>query len=196
MLPLEPAQTEEKKLTVERNVPSDALYKAWHMGSRISKDYPALDLITDLLAGGESGRLYNRLVRDKNLFSEINAYVTSDIDPGLVIMSGKLMRGTDIMKAEEAVNEVINELKDSALTDYELEKVKNRFESSVVISNTSILNKAMNLSMYELLGDPDLVNREVESNRAVSREMVRESAIKYLSPENCTTLFYLSASKK
>jgi len=196
MLPLEPAQTEEKKLTVERNVPSDALYKAWHMGSRISKDYPALDLITDLLAGGESGRLYNRLVRDKNLFSEINAYVTSDIDPGLVIMSGKLMRGTDIMKAEEAVNEVINELKDSALTDYELEKVKNRFESSVVISNTSILNKAMNLSMYELLGDPDLVNREVESNRAVSREMVRKSAIKYLSPENCTTLFYLSASKK
>jgi len=152
--------------------------------------------MTDLLAGGESGRLYNRLVRDKNLFSEINAYITSDIDPGLVIMSGKLMNGTDIFKAEKAVNEVINELIDSAVTDYELEKVKNRFESSVVLSNTSILNKALNLSMYELLGDPDLVNREVESYRAVSREMVRESAIKYLSPENCTTLFYLAASKK
>ena len=69
------------------------------------------------MAGGESGRLYNKLVREKNLFSEINAYITSDIDPGLVIMSGKLMNGTDIMKAEKAVNEVINELKDSALTD-------------------------------------------------------------------------------
>lgn len=195
-LPQEPAQIQGKKLTVERNVPSDALYKAWHIGPRISKEYPALDLLTDLLAGGESGRLYNRLVRDKNLFSEINAYITSDIDPGLVIMSGKLMNGTDIMKAEKAVNEVINELKDSAMTDYELEKVKNRFESSVVLSNTSILNKAMNLSMCELLGDPDLVNREVESYRSVSREMVRESAIKYLSSENCTTLFYLAASKK
>jgi predicted Zn-dependent peptidase len=195
-LPPEPAQTHEKKLTVERNVPSHALYKAWHMGPRISKDYPALDLMTDLLAGGESGMLYNRLVRDKNLFSEINAYISSDIDPGLVIMSGKLMNGTDIIKAEKAVNEVIIELMDSALTDYDLEKVKNRFESSVVLSNTSILNKAMNLSMYELLGDPDLVNREVESYRAVSREMVRESAIKYLNPENCTTLFYLAASEK
>jgi zinc protease len=195
-LPLEPPQNKENKLTVERNVPSDALYKAWHMSSRTSEDYVSLDLLSDLLAGGESGRLYNRLVRDKNLFSEINAYITSDIDPGLVIMSGKLMRGTDIMKAEKAVNEVINELKDSVLTDYELEKVKNRFESSVVLSNTSILNKAMNLSMYELLGNPDLVNREVESYRAVSREMVRETATKYLHPENCTTLFYLSASKK
>jgi zinc protease len=195
-IPLEPAQTKEKKLTVERNVPSDALYKAWHMGPRISEDYSTLDLLTDLLAGGESGRLYNRLVRDKNLFSEINAYITSDVDPGLVILSGKLMRGTDIMKAEKAVNEVINELKDSELSDYELEKVKNRFESSVVLSNTSILNKAMNLSMYELLGDPFMVNMEVESYRAVSREMMRETAIKYLSPENCTTLFYLTASKK
>lgn len=195
-IPLEPAQTKEKKLTAERKVPSDALYKAWHMGPRISEDYSALDLLTDLLAGGESGRLYNKLVRDKNLFSEINAYITSDIDPGLVILSGKLMRGTDIMKADKAVNDLINELKDSALTDYELEKVKNRFESSVVLSNTSILNKAMNLSMYELLGDADMVNMEVERYRAISKEMVREAAIKYLSPENCTTLFYLTASKK
>jgi predicted Zn-dependent peptidase len=195
-LPLEPAQTKEKKLTVKRNVPSDALYKAWHMGPRISEDYSALDLLTDLLAGGESGRLYNRLVRDKNLFSEINAYITSDIDPGLVILSGKLMKGTDILKADKAVNEIINELKDSTLTDYELEKVKNRFESSVVLSNTSILNKAMNLSMHELLGDADMVNMEVERYRAISKEMVKETAIKYLSPENCTTLFYLTASKK
>ena len=195
-LPLEPVQTNEKELTVGRNVPSDALYKAWHMGSRMSEDYYALDLLTDILAGGESGRLYNRLVRDKNLFSEINANITSDIDPGLVILSGKLMRGTDIMIADKAVNEVINELQDTALTDYELEKVKNRFESSVVLSNTSILNKAMNLSMFELLGDPDLVNREVESYRAISSKIVRETAIKYLIPDNCTTLFYLTASKK
>jgi zinc protease len=195
-LPVEPVQTKEKKLTVERNVPSDALYKIWHMGPRISKDYQALDLLTDILAGGESGRLYNRLVRDKNLFSEINAYITSDVEPGLAIVSGKLMQGIDILEAEKSVNEVLNDLKDSTLTDYELEKVKNRFESSVVLSNTNILNKAMNLSMYELLGDPDLINLEVENYRAVNREMVRDTAIKYFSPENCTTLYYMSASKK
>jgi predicted Zn-dependent peptidase len=188
-LPREPAQNQKKELTVERNVPSDALYKAWHMGPRLSEDYYSLDLLTDLLAGGESGRLYNKLVREKNLFSEINAYITSDIDPGLI-------KGTDISKAENAVNEIINELKDSALTDNELEKVKNKFESSTVLSNTSILNKALNLSMYELLGDTGLINREVESYRAVSSEMVRDTAIKYLNPENCSTLFYLSAGNK
>ncbi len=196
-IPAEPVQTEGRSITVERNVPADALYKAWHMGSRTSDDFYTLDLLTDLLAGGESGRLYNKLVREKSLFSEINAYITSDIDPGLVILSGKLMRGTDIMKAEKAVNEVIDELKNSSLTraDRELEKVKNKFESSTVLSNTSILNKAMNLSVYELLGDIHLVNSETERFRAVTREMAREAAISYLNPDNCTTIFYLSATR-
>jgi len=195
-LPSEPAQKGERNLKVEREVPADALYKAWHMGKRMSDDFYTLDLLTDLLAGGESGRLYNKLVREKNLFSEINAYITSDIDPGLVILSGKLMKGTDIKDAEKAVNEVIDELKDSSLTERELEKVKNKFESSTVLSNTSILNKAMSLSVYELLGDIHLVNRETERFRAVSKEMVREAAVSYLNPENCTTIFYLSATNK
>jgi predicted Zn-dependent peptidase len=195
-LPSEPAQKGERNLKVEREVPADALYKAWHMGKRISDDFYTLDLLTDLLAGGESGRLYNKLVREKNLFSEINAYITSDIDPGLVILSGKLMKGTDIKDAEKAVNEVIDDLKDSSLTERELEKVKNKFESSTVLSNTSILNKAMNLSVYELLGDIHLVNMETERFRAVSKEMVREAAVSYLNPENCTTIFYLSATNK
>jgi predicted Zn-dependent peptidase len=196
-LPAEPGQTEGRTMTVERSVPADALYKAWHMGSRTSDDFYTLDLLTDLLAGGESGRLYNKLVREKNLFSEINAYITSDFDPGLVILSGKLMKGTDIMKAERAVNEVIDELKDSSLTltDRELEKVKNKFESSTVLSNTSILNKAMNLSVYELLGDIHLVNSETERFRAISKKMAREAAIGYLNAENCTTIFYLSATR-
>jgi zinc protease len=195
-LPREPVQREEKRATVERNIPSDALYKAWHMGPRNSDDYYSLDLLTDLLAGGESGRLYNRLVRGKNLFSEINAYISSDIDPGLIVLTGKLIKGTDISEAENAVNEIIKELKDCAADDYEIEKVKNKFESSTVLSNTSILNKAMNLSMFELLGDPDLINKEVENYRAVDRKMVREAAIKYLNPENCTSLFYLSSNKR
>jgi zinc protease len=195
-LPVEPPQTSERNLTVERNVPADALYKAWHIGPRSSNDFYSLDLLTDLLAGGDSGRLYNKLVRGKNLFSEINAYITSDIDPGLIILSGKLMKGTDIATAEKAVNEVIDELKDSVLTDNELEKVKNKFESSTVLSNTSILNKAMNLSMFELLGSIDLVNMEVEKYRAVSKKMVKDSVIRYLTRENCTTLFYLSSSTR
>lgn len=195
-LPAEPIQTEERKLIVERDVPTHALYKTWHMGSRLSREYHTFDLLTDLLAGGESGRLHNRLVRERNLFSEINAYITSDIDPGLVAISGKLLRGTDIFKADDAVNEVIDELKDTDVSTYELEKVKNRFESSNVLSNTSILNKAMNLAVCELLGDPGIVNSEVADFRAVSGEMVRETATRFLTRENCSTLYYLSSGKE
>jgi len=195
-LPVEPVQTEERRIVAERNIPSDALYKAWHMGPRKSNDYYSLDLLTDLLAGGESGRLYNRLVREKNLFSEINAYITSDIDPGLIIVSGKIIRGIKISEAENSVIEVINELKELELSVNEIEKVKNKFESSTILSNTNILNKAMNLSMFELLGDPDLINREIDSYRAVSSKMVKETAIEYLKPENCTTLHYLSSGNE
>ncbi len=194
-LPDEPVQNSERKLTAEKDVPSNALYKVWHTGPRKSDDFYSLDLLTDLLAGGESGRLYTELVRKKNLFSEINAYITSDIDPGLLVIYGKLMNNTDIYNAEKAVIEVLDNLKDNKLQVKELEKVKNKFESSTVLSNTSIMNKAMNLGFYELLDDPGLINSEVEKYREVDRKMVRDAAHKYFLTENCSTLYYLSSRK-
>jgi len=194
-LPVEPAQNLERILTIEKDVPSTALYKVWHIGPRNSMDFYTLDLITDLLAGGESGRLYTKLVREKKLFSEINAYITSDIDPGLIFIQGKLMKNIDIHHAEEAVNEVINGLQDgNGITD-EMEKVKNKFEASTVFSNTSILNKAVNLSFYELLGNPELINHEVDTYRNVSQDMVIEATRRYLVPSNCSTIYYKSTGK-
>jgi len=194
-LPQEPLQTESRILTVEKDVPSNALYKVWHIGPRMSHDFYTLDLITDLLAGGETGRLHTRLVREKKLFSEINAYITSDIDPGLIIMMGKLMKDVDIQHAEESVNEVIESLKKEDGLKDEMEKVKNKFESSTVFSNTNILNKAINLSFYELLGNPDQVNSEVADFRKVTLEMVTSTAKKYFIPENCSTLYYKSTRR-
>jgi zinc protease len=191
-LPVEPEQNEERRLTIEKDVPSTALYKVWHIGPRKSMDYFTLDLITDLLAGGESGRLYTKLVREKKLFSEINAYITSDIDPGLIIIHGKLMKDIDIYYAEEAVNDVIMSLYENNGIKNEMEKVKNKFESSTVFSSTSILNKAISLSFYELLGNPELINQEVDAYRKVSQEMVNEAARKYLIPSNCSTIYYKS----
>ncbi len=194
-IPAEPVQEEERILRVEKDVPVDALYKAWHICSRADEDFFTLDLLSDLLAGGESGRLHSKLVRDKNLFSDINAYLSSDIDPGLLIIHGKLMKGVSITEAEENVKMVVEELKNGNIEDEEMEKVRNKFESSHVISNTSILNKAMNMSYYELLGNPGLINLEVEKYRSVRREMVRDAAINYLSGNNCSTLHYLSKTR-
>ncbi|MEI8226069.1 MAG: pitrilysin family protein [Bacteroidota bacterium] len=194
-LPVEPVQNEERILSIEKDVPSTALYKVWHIGPRDNMDFHTLDLITDLLAGGESGRLHTKLVREKKLFSEINAYLTSDIDPGLIIVQGKLMKDIDIQHAEEAVNEVIKGLLNSNGIKDEMEKVKNKFESSTVFSYTNILNKAVNLSFYELLGNPELINQEVDAYRKVSQEMVIEAARRYFVPSNCSTLYYKSTRK-
>ena len=194
-LPAEPQQTEERILVVEKDVPATALYKVWHIGPRMSSDFYTLDLITDLLAGGESGRLHTELVREKKLFSEINAYISSDIDPGLITIQGKLMKHIDIQQAEEAVNKVIADLKNT-LESRDMEKVRNKFESSTVFSNTSILNKAMNLSFCELLGNPDLINQEVETYRKVNIEMVIEAVNRYLIQSNCSTLYYKSTRKE
>jgi predicted Zn-dependent peptidase len=195
-LPSEPEQTQERTLSIERDVPSTALYKVWHIGPRKSKDFYTLDLITDLLAGGESGRLHTKLVREKKLFSEINAYLTADIDPGLIIVQGKLMKGVDIQLAEKSVNEVINGLLSRNDIKDEMEKVKNKFESSTVFSNTSILNKAANLSFFELLGDPGLINNEVHSYRNVSHESVIDAIKRYFIPSNCCTIKYISTRKE
>ena len=194
-LPEEPLQTDERILNLERDVPSDALYKFWHIGTRNSQDFYTIDLITDLLAGGESGRLHTRLVREKKLFSEINAYMTADIDPGLMVVQGKLMSGVDLKVANNLVNEVIDSLLNPKGIEEEMEKVKNKFESSTVFSRTSILNKAANLSFFELLGDADLINNEIDAFRNVTPGMVYKIVSKYLVPSNCSTLNYISTRK-
>jgi len=194
--PSEPDQITERSLTLHRDVPSDALYKAWHTCGRGSEEFHTLDLITDLLSGGESSRLYTNLVKKQNLFSEINAYLTSETDPGMMVLSGRLMKDIDIEAADIAINEIIDSLKDGSVVNKEIEKVKNKFESSTVLANTSILNKAISLGFYEMLGNADLLNREVENYRAVGKPQIVNASQKYLTRENCSTLFYLSSRKK
>jgi zinc protease len=194
-LPREPEQNEERLSETEKDVPSDVLNKCWHVCGRPEKEFITLDLLTDLLSGGESGRLYSSLVRDKKLFSDINAYLTGEIDPGLLIISGKLMDGIDFRTADEAVIEVIEDLKRGSVAETEMKKVRNKFESSMVFSNTSVLNKAMNLGFYELLGDANEVNRELDLYNEVDPDMVVEAAKNYLKPTNCSSLRYKSKKK-
>jgi zinc protease len=194
-LPAEPFQKKERRLTVEESVPTTALYKAWHVSSRISSDFYSLDLLTDVLAGGESGRLFTSLVKEKKLFSDINAYITGDIDPGLLVINGKLMEGIDNQTAEDAVIQIVDELKDNLLPAEEIEKVKNKYESSFVFSNSNILNKALNLCYYELLGNAETLNKDVELYRNVSPEMVIEATRNYIKPSSCSTLLYKSKKK-
>jgi len=191
-LPPEPPQQEERKLTVTKNVPADAIFKAWHICGRNETDFRNLDLLTDILAGGESGRLYTTLVRDKKMFSYINAYLTGDMDPGLLIIQGRLMNGVNYDVAEREIDNILKEIQEKMIEDNEMQKVKNKFETDFVTGMVNILNKAVNLSQYEMMGDAGFINREIENYLGVTAEMIIKSALKYLKNNNCSTLYYKS----
>ncbi|MFL5763763.1 MAG: M16 family metallopeptidase [Bacteroidia bacterium] len=189
-LPAEPAQTEERKLTVERDVPADALYKTWHMCSRYDKEYYAIDLISDILSRGNSSRFHNSLIKEKKMFSDVHAYVMGDFDKGLFVVSGKLSKGVSLEEAEKAVIIELERLQKELVNADELQKVKNKMEASHVFGEVEVLNKATNLAVSELLGDANMVNEEVNKYQRVTVEEIQAQAKALFRPENCSTLYY------
>jgi zinc protease len=189
-IPREPVQTEARTLHVEQEVPCNAIYKTWHIPDRLSPVYYTADLISDVLSAGESSRLYVELVKKQQLFSDISAYITGSFDPGLFVISGKIMNGTDIEVAEKAINSMISELQDQSVNGRELQKVKNRIESMLVFTEMKVLEKALNLSVYELLGDAGLINNETEKYAQVHADDIRRFANEALVESNCSTLYY------
>jgi len=191
-LPIEPIQTEAKKLSVERNVPASAFYKVWHMCARTHQDYHTVDMLSDILSRGNSARLYISLVKEKQLFTEINAWVTGDFDPGLFVVSGKLCDGISMELAEQAVMEELNKLCHTLVNDRELVKCKNKIESTITFSETDVLTKATNLAISELLGDANLINEEIEKYAAVTANDIIRVAKEVFREENSSTLYYHS----
>jgi predicted Zn-dependent peptidase len=189
-LPVEPVQGEPRFLEVFRDVPADSLTRVYHICGRNSEHYFTHDLLSDLLGRGTSSRLYIALVKEKQFFSSISAYVTGNIDPGLLVIQGKVNPGVSIIQADEAVSKVIDNFLMQGISEEELEKVKNKAESTLVFEEMSILNKAMGLAFAELLGDANLVNTEIERMRKVSAEMLMIQAKSILKNENCSTLYY------
>lgn len=190
-LPAEPEQTEYRSLTVERDVPISAIYRAYRMCARVDPEYHTVDLISDILSRGNSSRLYKTLIKDKQLFSDINAYVMGDFDKGLFVISGKINDGVTVEEAEAGIDAELEKLKTELIGADELQKCKNKIESTVTYSETDVLNKATNLAISELLGDANLINKEIENYQKVTAEAIKEQANKMLRKTNCSTLFYL-----
>jgi len=189
-LPAEPEQTVDRFLEVERKVPYDSIYKAWHMCGRQSPVFPASDLISDILSAGQSGRLYASLVKKQKLFSELNAYVSGDIVDGLFVISGKLVKGVEFSRAEEAISAEIAGISNKVVETTELQKVKNRMESLMAFSELRVLDKAMNLAYYELLGDAGMINHVVDRYQSVTADEIMRSAGEIFREGNCSTLHY------
>ena len=189
-LPKEPVQTEERRQAVERNVPVDALYMVFHKCDRLHPDYYTFDMLSDLLSSGRSCRFIQHLVLEKQIFSNIDAYISGSIDEGLFHITGKPSPGISLEEAEEAVWEELEALKTIEIDSYELEKVKNRYESEQIFNNLNYLNVATNLAFFELIGQAEDINYEVEKYRSVTSERIREVARKAFVRENCSVLYY------
>jgi len=189
-LPSEPEQKEGRHLSVKRDVPVDAIYKAYHMCKRTDDDYYTSDLISDVLSNGNSSRLFSRLLKERQIFSKINAYISGDIDNGLFVFTGKLANGTTMEKAEKALNDEIEKIKTVEVTNDELQKVKNKIESTIEFSEVNVLDKAMNLAYNELLGDADLINQEIAKYNSVTKNDIQRVARKIFTKNNGSTLYY------
>ena len=189
-LPKELQQTEERRLVVERNVPVDALYMAFHKCDRKHSDYHTFDLMSDILCNGRSSRLIQHLVQQKQVFSSIDAYISGSIDEGLIQIGGKPAPGVSLEIAEAAVWQELEAMKTERIDETELEKVKNRYESEQIFSNINYLNVATNLAFFELIGQAEDINHEVEKYRAVTAEHIMEVSKQTFVKENCSVLYY------
>lgn len=189
-LPQEQEQTEERRLTVERNVPLDSLFMAYHMPAHCHPDYYAFDILSDVLSNGRSSRLNQRLVQQKQLFSSIDAYISGSVDAGLFHISGKPSAGVTLEQAEAAVREELELLQQELVDEQELEKVKNKFESTQIFGNINYLNVATNLAWYELLGRAEDMEKEVDRYRSVTAEQLRAVAQSAFRKENGVILYY------
>ena len=189
-LPVEPQQTEERRLTVERNVPVDALHLVFHKCDRLHPDYYVFDILSDLLSAGRSSRLIQHLVVDRQVFGSIDAYISGSIDAGMFYVVGKLAPGITLEEAEAAVWQELEAMKTEDIAEEELEKVKNRYESEQIFSNINYLNVATNLAFFELIGQAEDINHEVEKYRAVTAQRIKEVAQRTFVRENCSVLYY------
>ena len=192
---IEPKQTSQRRLRHEADVPVDAIYMAFHMCGRLSPDYYASDLLSDLLGSGRSSRLYQVLVKQKQLCSEVDAYITGSIDPGLLIIEAKPSGDDTLGDIEQAVWTILEDLKINSIPERELHRHQNKIESSTLFSNCSILNKAMNLAYFDLLGQTELINTEHQEYQEVTTEDIKRVANSILSAENCSVLEYISTKK-
>lgn len=189
-LPKEPKQTKQKRLKVRRDVPADSLFMVYHMCDRLHPDYYAYDILSDILCNGLSSRLYQSLVLQQEVFTSIDAYISGSIENGLFYITGKPSEGISLHTAEDCVNKEIDKLIKYGITDKELKKVQNKFESTHVFTNLHYLNLASNIAYFEMLSQAEDLNEEVKNYRSVTPEQLERVAKKLFQEKNSSILHY------
>jgi zinc protease len=191
-LPQEPVQKEARHQEFKAAVPLDAYYKCWHVSARMDQRYYIMDLLADILGSGGSSRLHQALIKEKKLFSNLECYHFGSTDAGLLCIEGKLVKGVLPADADKAVEEELEKIKNELVPDQELQKVKNKTESMIAFEDMSVMNRANSLAYYELLGDAEWMNDELDKYAAVTAQDIQKESQRIFTKENSNTIFYLS----
>ncbi len=186
----EPQQNQKRVLEVTANVPLNALYLVFQGAERASSDYYIDDFITDVLADGDAARLYQRLVKEQELFVDIDAYVTASVDRGLLIIEGRLAEETTYEIAEAALWETLAEMKEELLAEKMVQKLQNKIEHNIEFSKMNHLHKAINLGYYELLGDANWINQEKKKYNQITREDIQQRCQSVFQESQCSVIYY------
>jgi predicted Zn-dependent peptidase len=186
----EPDQTTSRHASCSADVPLDALYTCYHIDSRLERGYYLADLLSEILGGGGSSRLYQNLVKEKQVFTGIDCYHFGSIDPGLLAIEGKVSKGVALESAQEAIDEQIQLLLNGEIRETELQKIKNKTESVIAFEDIGLMNRSNSLAFYELLGNAELMNEELGRYQSVTADELIAYAKKVLIPDNRSTLFY------
>ena len=189
-IPQEALQLEKRELSVNRPVPTDVVYLTFHMDKRKSSDFYESDVLTDILSSGPSSRLTQRFIKEEQSFFEVNAFITGDLDPGLFILMAKPRPGISLEDAKEKLLDELQKIIDEPVPEKELTKVRNKIEANFTYGQTNILNKAMNLGLFAMMGETADINAEMDKYNSVTPEDIRSFATRTLIPTNCSTLYY------
>jgi zinc protease len=192
----EPTQTSARETKIDADVPFDMLIKAWHTCGRMQPDFFATDLLSDHLGAGRSALLYNELVKKQGLFAELDCYITGDVEPGLLVVEGKLRQGVSLQQANQAVEKIVYDVAQKGISDVQLQKLKNKAETNIQFSDMKLLNRAMKLAYAEFMGDISLAENESSKYLSVSLADIARVAKDVLSAQNCSTLYYQSTQLK
>lgn len=188
IIPSEPEQKEYRELMLDRNVPADAFYYAFKMAHRKSLEYYITDLISDALGREKSSRLYVRLKKELNLVTEINSYITGSLDEGLLMISGKLNSGVTFEAVDAEIWKVLKEFSTELMPKEELDRLNIKIRTSREFQDQGLLNRAMNLCHFELLGDAAAINEDLQVYNSITPRMLKELGSKVLKKQNCSVL--------
>jgi len=189
-------RTSQEVLEVVRDVPANLININFHIGRRTDEDFYVNDLLSDVLSNGPSSRLTQSLMKKQQIFSNVNAYISGDMDPGLLTVTGRIMPNTSMDVAESAIWNQLHNIAENGVSEKELQKVKNKIESNLVFSEISFLNKAMNMAQYEMMSDANEINSEVFRYREVNRDDIKRAAQSIFQLNNSTVLRYSAVNQQ